>query len=301
MKDLFVFDMDPTGTPFRRATQVGAAAGSEGFLLESESAVLLADTGYGCMGERLAERIAAELGDRSLDYILLTHSHYDHAMGTPYCTARWPEAKVVASAYAAGVFQKPGARATMREMDIAAAKMHGILAYQDRVEELRVDREVSDGDVWMMGALQVEAMALPGHTRCSYGYWFPESRCLIASETLGVYNGGSQVTPCFLVGYQMTLDSLARAIERAPEHMLVPHKGFLHGDTCRKYLERAKESAINCKELVVQAFREGKTESEVRQLFKEVYYESRTDKSQPEAAFDLNTGYQIALIRKECM
>ena len=48
------------------------------------------------------------------NYILLSHSHYDHAGGVPYVKESWPEARVVAGEHAAAVFAKASARQKMR-------------------------------------------------------------------------------------------------------------------------------------------------------------------------------------------
>ena len=77
-------------------TDVRAHPGDSAFLLDDGQTAILYDTGFAFTGYAVADNIRKALGDRPLDYIFLTHSHYDHALGTPYICARYPSAKVVA-------------------------------------------------------------------------------------------------------------------------------------------------------------------------------------------------------------
>ena len=63
-------------------TDVRAVAGDSAFLIDDGETAVLCDTGFGFTGYSVADNIQRILGDRPLDYILLTHSHYDHALGS---------------------------------------------------------------------------------------------------------------------------------------------------------------------------------------------------------------------------
>ena len=106
MKPLFKPDLEPDGLPFSRICNVGPVAGGEAFLLLNDRVSILFDTGFGCGGDLLVSRLEKELGKRPLDYIFLSHSHYDHAPGSAWCTARWPSCQVVAGRKTQSVFRK---------------------------------------------------------------------------------------------------------------------------------------------------------------------------------------------------
>ena len=91
---------------------VRALPGDSAFLIDDGETAVLYDTGFAFTGYAVAENIRRILGERTLDFIFLTHSHYDHALGTPYVCARYPKARVVAGEYAVRIFEKPTARAT---------------------------------------------------------------------------------------------------------------------------------------------------------------------------------------------
>ena len=114
-----------------RGVPVGAAPGGECYLLFVGGSTLLVDSGFQFCGPQLVEHLRRTLQGRALDYILLTHSHYDHALGSVFCKQAWPEATVVASRYAAGIFQKPNARALMRKLDAYQAAQCGVTGAPD--------------------------------------------------------------------------------------------------------------------------------------------------------------------------
>jgi hypothetical protein len=83
---------------------------------------------------------------------------------------------VVAGDYAATIFAKPSAKAIMRDLDRKFAATCGVTDYPDRIDALRVDVAVADGDVVKAGDMTFEAIALPGHTKCSMGFYLREER-----------------------------------------------------------------------------------------------------------------------------
>ena len=65
-------------------TDVRVVSGDCAFLLDNGTTSVLYDTGFAFNGYAIAENIKKVLGSRKLDYILLTHSHYDHVLAADY-------------------------------------------------------------------------------------------------------------------------------------------------------------------------------------------------------------------------
>ena len=280
-------------------TDVRSVPGDSAFLIDDGTTAVLYDTGFGFTGYAVADNVRRILGDRPLDYILLTHSHYDHALGAVYLRRRYPNVQVVAGAYAEKIFGKTTARAIMRDLDRKAAAECGVAEYEDLIDELRADITVCDGDVIECGAMRFTAVDLPGHTKCSVGYYLAENRMLLASESLGIYIDEGVCYPSFLVGYQMTLDSIRKAGEMDIGQMLLPHYGLIPGEEARRFLSDSEQMIRRTASTICSLLSRGRTTEEVLKYLEDELYTDQIRPKYPYAAFLLNTEIMINLIRRE--
>lgn len=288
-----------TVCPFT-VTDVRALPGDSAFLLDNGQTALLCDSGFAFTGERISDNIAEVLGSRSLDVILLTHSHYDHALGSVSVRRRYPTAKTVAGAHAAAVFAKPTARAIMRDLDRKWAAKNGITDYPDHIDDLTADITVQDNDIITCGDTRFRVISLPGHTRCSVGYYAEDCGLLIGCETLGVYLGGELYMPSCLVGYEMTLASFARADALDIRHMLIPHFGLIGADEAKTYLSRSEQVTRETAESFLSLMKRGLDDAEILDRYRRNVYTDEIAPFYPEDAFLLNSSIMISLIRREC-
>ena len=282
-------------------TDVRAIAGDSAFLIDDGTTTILVDSGFGFTGDAVAARIREVLGTRPLDYIFLTHSHYDHVLGAAYVLHAYPNARVVAGEYAARIFAKDSAKAVMRDLDRKFAATCGVGDYPDRLDALRVDMAVADGDEIQAGDMKFIAVALPGHTKCSMGFYLPENRLLIGSETLGLYDGEELLFPCFLVGYQMALDSIARARALDVDTLLLPHFGLLNREKTAYYLDHAAPVATEVTEAIAAILRNGGAEEEVIAWVSERFYRGTIAEGYPIDAMRLNTSIMARVVARELL
>ena len=280
-------------------TDVRIHPGDSGFLIDDGQTSILYDSGFGFTAPAMADRIQTILCGRKLDYIFLTHSHYDHALGSAYLRKCWPQVKVVAAEYAASIFRKPSAQNVMGQLDHKFAAKQGILAYEDLTACLEVDIPVKDADSVHAGSLRFEVVGLPGHTRCSVGFYLPENKLLLSCETLGVYDGVDTVVPSFLIGYKTTLESIRKARALDIQTLLLPHYGLLSRDKTQFYLESAEKSAVQTAEAIASILKAGGSKADAMNYFKDRFYHGYTKTVYPVDAMELNTGIMIDLIQKE--
>lgn len=273
--------------------------GDSAFLLDNGETSILYDSGFGFTGERIAENIEKVLGTRKLDYILLTHSHYDHALASVKITEKYPDTKVLAGSYAAEIFKRPGAKAMMTDLDSKAAQRYGYKVCKVDADRLRVDIPVNDSDIISLGNITFRVLNLPGHTRCSVAYYCEEQELLLSCETLGVYNGKSKITPSVLVGCGCTLESIKRVSELKIKNVLAPHAGLLDSEKTSFFLNNMKEATENAIELVSECIKKGLSNEAIFEIYSEAYRDDFNEKTYPEDAARLNTHIMTELIRKE--
>ena len=278
---------------------VGAFGGSDAFLLRTGDKAVLIDSGFSFCADILVENIKTELKGQPLDYILLTHSHYDHASGAPYCKAAFAGAQIVASAYTAKIFTKPSAKAVMKEMNDSAALDYGYGEYPDRLGELGVDIVVAEGDVIDLGNMTLKVLEAPGHTKCSIAFYSPEEKLLISNETMGVMNGKDMIAPAYLVGYDISVNFIKRVLAMDVALILVPHLGILKGEDCKNFLKNALRDNEGLKDLILSDHAQGKTTEEIIAHYQAEYYNDYSKRIQPLQAFTLNASYLVPMIIKE--
>ena len=282
-----------------KITDVRHHTGDSAFLIDDGKTAVLYDTGFAFTGENIAKKISGILGNRPLDYIFLTHSHYDHAAGAPYIKRAFPNVQIVAGEYAAKIFAKPTARAVMRDLDRKFAKINGIDDYPDLFDELRADITVCDGDIIRAGDMEFTAISLPGHTRCSFGFYLAENGLLLGSETLGVYAGNGVVIPSYLIGYDTTIESLEKAEKMHINNLLAPHYGVLDTSETYDFFENAKRSAVDVAQEIAAILKNGGSHDDAFEFFKEKFYHGDIKITYPPDAMELNTRITIKLIEKE--
>ncbi|MBQ7295542.1 MAG: MBL fold metallo-hydrolase [Clostridia bacterium] len=282
-----------------KVTDMRSVPGDSAFLIDDGKTAILYDSGFAFTGYAVADKIKAYLGERNLDYIFLTHSHYDHALGSVYALRYWPDAKVVAGEYAVKIFAKPTARALMRELDGKFARTNKITDYEDLIDSLRVDIPVSDGDKIAAGDMVFTVVNLPGHTKCSVGFYLESEKLLLGCETLGVFDGDKAVVPSFLVGYQMSLDSIKKAAALGVKNILVPHCGLLDEKTTKLYFSNSVRYTAETAQEIVDILKSGGSKKDALSFFKDKFYHGKVRDMYPIDAMELNTSIMINLIEKE--
>ncbi len=276
-----------------RIEDVTGYPGGECHLIISDETVLLMDTGYDFCADCALEKIAAVLGDRQIDYILLTHSHYDHATGTGKIKRAYPDAQVVASKYAAEIFGRESACAVMKELNEVAARRAGVTDNVDAIDALAADVIVQGGDRIRLADMTIRVMESPGHTQCSVCYFFEEEEMLVACETLGIAPTYPVLQPCYVISYKMTRDSIERARKLNPRHVFIAHYGLIPDADVATYFDRAAEAAKRVKDVVLEGYSQGQDKEEILNVLIDRFYIKEVERIQPVEAFCINYGVLI--------
>lgn len=139
--------------------------GTNCYLIEDEATKKRAVIDPGDRCDELYQEIDSRGG--TLEYILLTHGHYDHILGVAQLCTRYHPA-VVASKDELEVLQKGAYNRT---------SIHNI-----RLNAFSVDRLLDDGEKFFLGESEITFMHTPGHTKGSGMYLIDD--CIFSGDTL---------------------------------------------------------------------------------------------------------------------
>ncbi len=284
-----------------KITDVRSQKGDASFLIDDGKTSILYDTGFGFTGEAIAENIKRVLKDRQLDYIFLTHSHYDHALGSANVLRHYTSAKVVAGKYAVEVFGRDGAKRTMKKLDENFAKKCGVEEYEFLGDDLKVDISVDEGDVIHAGDMDFKVINLPGHTRCCVGFYCEKEGLFLSNETIGVYDGEKTIMPIFLVSYADTIASIEKIKKLKITQVLAPHFGLLNKTQTEFYLNGVKSAAQQTAQDLLNSIKKGYTDEEIIEQFKDKFWHGYMKEIYPVHAITLNTSIMIKLIQNELL
>ncbi|MBP9989005.1 MAG: MBL fold metallo-hydrolase [Ruminococcus sp.] len=120
---------------------------------------------------RCSPALLEKLNNCDVQYILLTHGHFDHILGVYDLKKNFPNAKIVIS-------QQDSLCLTSELESLAIDVAPG---YQKYVVP---DIIVNEGDKIEMGSLEFTVMHTPGHTKGSVCYLLEQENCIFTGDTL---------------------------------------------------------------------------------------------------------------------
>ncbi len=204
---------------------VDPETGSSCYLIVGEKVIVI-DPGMAFNGENIVSKIRDIIGERPVDTVLLTHSHYDHVGALPFIRHEWPDVTVCAHGRAAYVLERPGARKTIRSLSEEAARNNNtVISPLFSEDALYVDLTLEDGEVLNFNDFKIRVIACPGHTQDSLSFLM-DDKVLFAAETLGLPGHDGRYTPEFLVGWRDSLDSVRKCRQYPVRYLCLMHFGI---------------------------------------------------------------------------
>jgi glyoxylase-like metal-dependent hydrolase (beta-lactamase superfamily II) len=226
-------DLDWTGRPQSIAS----------LLILSEGAAALIDPGPESTMDTLREQLRERgLDFRSLDTILLTHIHLDHAGATGAIVHENPQIKVYVHEFGATHLVDPS------RLLASAGRLYGGDLKPLYGDCLPVPpgnlRPLDGGEQITVGQVRLDVFYTPGHASHHVSYWDPASRIAFVGDTAGIRIEGKPyllpATPPPDIDLELWNTSLDTIASWNPERLFLTHFGYIDnpGEHIRLYRER---------------------------------------------------------------
>ena len=270
--------------------RVSGGGGGEALLILGSEKTALYDTGMACFEDNLIYNIGLVLAKerRTLDYILISHTHYDHIGALPYVLEKWPDAVVCGNEKASRVFKSETALSTMKNLGENASRLYRNGEIPVRVEGMRIDKILKDGDEISLGDKTVRVLETKGHTDCSLSYYILPDKILIASESTGTLRGPGRMHTAPLKSVADSLASANRLKTLDYGCLIIPHYGVCPYELRYEILDEYIAEQEKEKQLIEEGIAKGLSPEEIFQEHKKRYWSQERAKAQPFKAYEMN-------------
>ena len=272
---------------------VTGGRGGNAFLLIGEEKTALIDCGMAYCASVLIQNCRKLLGRRTLDYIFISHSHYDHIGAVPFLKQEWPELQLLGAEHAKYVLSRPNALKTIRTLSEQAAEIYGserLPFYEDA--SFKVDRVIREGDQILLGGMDVKVIETPGHTQCSLTF-LVNGNILFASESTGCLSRSGNVHAAFIRSYFEALNSIHICQKLQARYIISPHYGLLSEKETSVYWEKCLQSIQETHSFILKLARQGYNEEQILMCYEAAFRDEDNQREQPLAAFRLNAQAMI--------
>ena len=278
---------------------VAGGLGGDSNLIVGRAGTAVIDCGMAYCGEKLVENITEILGERALDFAILSHTHYDHIGGLMALRKKWPELIVLCSEHGKRVLDKDSSKEMIKKLSIDASKMFGQELEDLEIEGLYADEVIKDGDIIDLGNIQIEVIESKGHTKCSMSFFLRNENILFPGETPGVLIKHGEMSPVFLTSYKDTIKTINRLKRLEAKYIISPHYGLIDPEDSKNYWDWATKAAEDCKKFIVKYYKDEYSKEEILVKFTKRFRSEASVELQPEEAFAMNSKKSIDVIIKE--
>jgi len=275
------------------------------FIIKGSLKTMMIDAGINLLAPKYYNDIGNVLGDpKNLNYIAITHSHYDHLGAIPYLLKKIPNLSVVGSERIQHLLAKQSVIDFMTHLSNIQKDIFSEITGNEDVSlsHFNITVPVVEGDTIDLGGLTCMIYTVPGHTRDSLAYYFPEIKLLCPGESVGVPQGinDDSIQVEFLSSYQDYYNSIIKLASLDVKILCFAH-GFVYTDEdVSSFFETSLKATETYKNLILQYLNavHGDVEKAITLITREEYDKKGTI-HQERNAYITNLTAQVNLVARE--
>lgn len=295
-------------------TTVGLGGGTTLIIGKDKTALL--DSGMAYCGGEQAQKVKEALSEknRTLDYVIATHSHYDHVGGAGFLREEWPNLILCGAEHAKKVLAKASAMKLIRSLSLDAQKLFGTekdvennKLYGEEAaehffideEHLKIDLVLNDGDVLDLGETKIEIMLTPGHTKCSLSFFLPKEEIIFPSESTGVLIDKTDIKPSILVSFKDAMESWEKCSKISAKRIISSHAQEVSPEHIKDFWGWSRKTAELSRDVILDCYNKGQGRKEMLEAYRREFRKGFLITQQPIEAFDINANASIDVILRE--
>jgi 2-aminobenzoylacetyl-CoA thioesterase len=231
-----------------------------GYLVKGSSGSMLIEAGLNILGPMYYKHMKSSMGDNlRLDYLLLTHGHYDHLGSISYLKQRFPDVRLMGSAGVSTLLQKEAVLKTMNFLSEQTWSYFKDIMDDPGREDIQIvsvpfEKGLKEGDVIDLGHLSCVVYETPGHTRDHLSFFIPEEGILFPGEAFGnaIMQKENEVKVEFLSSFTDYIQSMEKLTALLPKVKVIAlsHLYFYTDDDVPRFAQMAMRDAVHYKVLI---------------------------------------------------
>jgi len=281
---------------------VAGNAAYPGYIIKGSKKNLMVDAGVNMMGPLYLQCIENILGSTTdLDYLFVTHSHYDHLGSVPYLKRKIPDLILGGYPTINDLLKKESVLKTMRRLsEMQREIFKEIVGDEDvSIEPVNFDLELREGDEISLGDLTVQVYETPGHTRDSLSFYLPEIGALFPGEAIGVadWRKGEYAHSEFLTSYDDYVSSIEKLMSLEPKLIGTAHGWVFTDSDATEFIKKSHRAASDNRDMIERYLEEACWDREKTvELITLKEYDEKGDNFQERNAFIANLKAKVNCI-----